>query len=275
MRNNYFQFIFPAFVFLVLSQKISIAQRSQNVTVTKNKNTSIISNGLLGIVIPSETAFSPGKDCPAPVQSFLYSDGTSSDNTVNYLTAPTAPVSMKIKWLAQSKSEVRVGIEYRFQKKEFQYGKQKYKGGEAGPGYYRFELSIKSGEKTILIEEDSNYDIAYSVKISDGLSLDKARYRGWSSYTAQSGYEPSGKIYRSENERGYPLDATVDLDYSKPFSYPRLVLWEPAGGEQNSGRYWQVYNSKATDNANLFGFFQGKPERWKKRRCTIDGFTGG
>lgn len=238
------------------------SQVEKNVTVTPNKATGFteIRNGLLGVVIPGETAKSSQRAL-APIQSFIYSDGEYSDNTVNYLQTKNAPVSMRIQMLTRTPEEVAVQLEYRFQKEKYEYGKQFYKGGESGPGFYRCLIKIRKGEKTILVEEDTDYDIVYSVKISNGLSPDKARYRGWQSASAQLGYEPGGGIYRSEDQRRYPLDATVDLDYKKTFTYPRLILWEPAGGEINSGRYWQIFNSRAGNNANLIGFFQGKPSR--------------
>lgn len=224
-------------------------------------NTIEISNGLLGIVIPSEQAFKSGQPCPAPVQSFIYSNGVYSDNSFNELTSASPAISMKVQLVTNTSSQVTARIAYHFQKKEFSYGKLKFKGAEAGPGFYTCEVTVKKGEKSILVEEDSDYDVNYTVKISDGLFPDQARYRGWASASVKQGYEPTGKPYRSELERAYPLDATVDLDYSAPFSYPRLVLWEPAGGEYNSGRYWQVFNKKNGEKANLFGFFQGKPGR--------------
>ncbi|MCO5242067.1 MAG: hypothetical protein M9904_18660 [Chitinophagaceae bacterium] len=240
------------------SDNIAFAQK---LSVKTKINTIEISNGLLGIVIPSENAFIKGQRCPAPIQSFVYRNGVYSDNSFNELKSPTPVVSMAVKVISSSSSEVTATISYIFQKKEFSYGKRKFSGSEAGPGFYVCTVIVKKGEKSIVIEEDADYDISYTVKISNGLLPDQARYRGWAAASAKQGYEASGKVYRSELERGYPLDAMVDLDYSKSFSYPRLALWEPAGGEYNSGRYWQVFNKKHDEHANLFGFFQGKPSR--------------
>ncbi len=238
-----------------------ISQDGFNVRLTRSGNTIRISNGLLGIVIPSEQAYIKGQPCPAPIQSFIYSDGSLSNDRFNELTARGNLSGMNVRIVYSSPDRVTAKVEYTFNKEEFIYGKQTYPGGEAGPGFYTCTITVKKGEKTIVIEEDSDNDITYRVKISDGLDPDKARYRGWSSNDKKYGYEPSGALYRPENERGYPLDATVSLDYSTSFVYPPLVLWEPAGGEKNSGRYWQVYNSRADAGSNLFGFFQGKPSR--------------
>lgn len=245
-------------VFVLLCGVVASAQK---VTVKTRGSSIEISNGLLGVVIPAEKAFVKDSLCPAPIQSFIYSDGEHSDNSFNTLVSPTPALSMKLQWVTRSSSQVTVRITYHFQKKEFSYGKLKLKGAQPGSGFYTCELTVRSGEKSILVEEDADYDIHYTVKISDGLSPDQARYRGWSSASVQQGYESSGKKYRSELERGYPMDATVDLNYSKSFSYPPLVLWQPAGGEYNSGRYWQVFNRQDGEKANLFGFFQGKPSR--------------
>lgn len=255
--KNCLRKIFPCilislFPFLGFSQKLSYKIKS---------NTIEISNGNLGIVIPSENAFKPGQPCPAPVQSFIYKDGTHSDNSFNELVSPTPATSMKVQLITKSSTLIRVRILYHFQKKEFSYGKLKLKRAGAGKGFYSCEITVAKDEKSIILEEDSDYDIQYSVKISNGLWPNQARYRGWSSASIKQGYETAGKIYRSELERGYPMDATVDIEYSKPFNFPRLVLWEPAGGEYNSGRYWQVFNSNANSQANLFGFFQGKTSR--------------
>lgn len=249
------------FLILTLNYTLSKAQPGQNVSLTINGSNIEIKNGFLGIVIPSKERFIKAPNCPAPIQSFIYNDGAYSDTSFNELMTPGGVLSMNVELPVNNQSQITATITYLFNKKEFQYVGKKYKGGEAGVGYYKCTIIIKKGEKSILIEEDSNYDVEYSVDISNGLWPDKARYRGWSADSEKYGYESPGKVYRSELERGYPQDATVDLDYTRPFKYPNLVLWEPSGGEQNSGRYWQMFNSKADLKANLFGIFQGKPER--------------
>lgn len=249
------------FLYILLSASFAQAQLSANVLISRSDSTIIIRNGLLGIVIPSETAYKKGQPLPAPIQSFIYTDGSSSNDSFNKLTAAGKLIAMKVKILNNTSQQATARVEYTFSKDAFIYYNQTFPGGEAGIGFYNCTITVKKGEKSILVEENSNTDIEYSVKISGGLIPDKARYRGWSSADIVYGYETPGKIYRSEIDRGYPMDATVDLDYSRTTNYPDLVLWEPAGGEQNSGRYWQVFNSGADNNSNIFGFFQGKPAK--------------
>jgi len=241
-----------------------VSQRTGIVSVSVNKQTGFleIRNGLLGIVVPWQAAATEKKYNLAPVQSFIYSNGVYSDNSLNYLKAPSPVIGYKATMLKNTDDEVTVKIEYSFLKPKFDYGDQVVRRGSgAGPGFYTCMVTVKKGSKTILLEDDANYEIEYSVKISNGLNPDKARYRGWQSTSLEYGYEPDGSLYRAEETRGYPLDATVDLNYSKVFTFPRLSLWDPAGGEMNSGRYWQLYNSKANNESVLFGFLHGKPKR--------------
>ncbi|MGN6436113.1 MAG: hypothetical protein ACTHMM_06250 [Agriterribacter sp.] len=252
----------PFIILLSLFFSLELFCQSINVVRVKEYEDKFeITNGLLGLVIPTENAFRVHEPAPAPIQSFIYRNGEHSDDTKNALQSPTPALSLKIEFVVKRADKLVVKIEYKFLKKEFLYGKQRFAGGEAGPGFYVCTITIEKNKKTILIEEDSNYDVSYSVKISKGLYPDKARYRGWLSTGVEFGYEVPGKIYRPELERGAPSDATLDINYEKLTKHPRLVLWEPAGGERNSGRYWMLFNGNASSDANLFGFFQGPPNR--------------
>ena len=219
-----------------------------------------LSNGMLGIILVQEKLIrksSPQK-FPSPIQSLIYIDGTLSDDSPKYLVSETDPISIKVSVLKNNCDECAVQYYYSFNKKPYFYGKKTFKGGEAGSGFYKATIRLKRGANSVMIEEETNYDIFYSIKISQGINPDKARYRGWRALSREYGYEPSGIVYRPEQERGYPLDALVDLNYNKPFAYSKLVLWEPAGGENNSGRYWMVYNSRSIPAGNIVGFFQGR-----------------
>jgi hypothetical protein len=221
-----------------------------------------IRNGLLGLVIPKESSFDPKnpKNTLAPIQSVIYHDGVYSDETPNYLQSVVPPTSLKVTVVTNMPEECVVVVRYTFNKPEFISYTGKYKGGDAGPGYYQTTIDLKRGSRSALMEEESNYDVSYEFKISNGLQPDHARYRGWSSSAVQYGYEPSGVVYRPEDQRP-PLDATVDLHYDKDATFTPMSMWDPAGGELNTGRYWQVFNNAAAASANLIGFFQGKPSR--------------
>ena len=253
-------------VIVILSVLLSLqlwSQGNESIKIIERPKDSVIEirNGLLGIVIPNKTSFNSKnpKYTLAPIQSIIYRDGTYSDDTPNYLESLAAPTGMTVD-LKNNTNECIVKIRYSFNKPRFvQYG-ETYKGGDAGLGYYQATIRVKKGSKSIMIEEDSDYDIAYRLKISKGLMPDKARYRGWSSLAAVHGYEPNGVAYQNEDKRA-PLDAMVDVEYVNERLFPMLSLWDPAGGEVNTGRYWQVYNSTAPANSNLLGFFQGRASR--------------
>ena len=220
-----------------------------------------IRNGLLGIVVPPEGPISAGDKVIAPIQSIIYSDNSYSDNTPNYLVTAGKLESGKVTIVKNTSEQVSVEIAYRFTGKVFTLKKKTSKGPPPGNGYYICTITVDKGRKTLMVQEEADVEIAYKYRISTGLLPDQARYRGWGSHTVEAGKEPDGKVYRPEETRGYPLDATMDIDYKVPFTHRKLIFWEPAGGEYNSGRYWQFYNSKAASSANLFGYFQGPPSK--------------
>lgn len=234
---------------------------AQQITKTINAETGFleIKNGLCGIVIPWKSASTKKVYDLAPIQSFVYKDGMYSDTSINYLKTAVKPYLFSASIVKESTTALTIKLDYRFKKPKFDFYGATYKGGDAGPGYYIVLITIRKGRKSITIEEDTNYDIDYLVGINQGLHADKARYRGYSSDSKEQGYEPDGKIYRAEHDRGYGLDATVDLDFATLKYTYWWPSWEVAGGEVNTGRYWQFFNSSAAASSNIFGYFQGKP----------------
>ncbi|MFN2439562.1 MAG: hypothetical protein ABR503_10215, partial [Chitinophagaceae bacterium] len=240
----------------------SQAQNNTPVTIINNPNSSRleIKNGLLGLVIPKESTFnaSAPQYTLAPIQAIIYKDGVYSDNSDNYLETTAPPTSLKVTITKETQDECIVVIQYNFNKPSFNdIGYGVYPGGGAGPGYYKTTISLKKGAKSAVIEVESDYDVSYTFKIANGLDPDQARYRGWSSNSVEDGYEPSGRPLQPAN----PVEATVDLNYSKEKYFPFLSLWDQAGAEVNTGRYWQIFNSGQSSNANLLGFFQGRASR--------------
>lgn len=253
----------PLYCLLQLGCSTAVkSQQGQPVTVSNKNGRLEISNGLLGIVIPAAGTVK-GEKLPAPIQSFIYRDGQYSDNTPNFVESDSRLAELRVSIKSKTADRVEVECRYLAAEKLFRFSRKAKEAPAApqGKGYYITRIVLERGSKSARFEVEGNFDLRYEVKISNGLNPNQARYRGWAAYTPEQGVEPDGKIYRPEEDRGYPLDATVNLNYSKTTIYPRVVLWEPAGGENNSGRYWQIYNQAAGQGANLFGMFQGPPSR--------------
>jgi hypothetical protein len=227
-----------------------------------------IRNGFIGLVIPKQESFDP-KNPLAPLQSVIYANGAYSDNTPNLLYGASQAISMKVNIVTNTPSQCVVVISYTFNKIEFRVGTQKYKNGEAGPGYYKTTITLTKGSHSAMMEEEADYDVGYTLKISEGLNPDKARWRGdGASSSKQFGYEPSGEPLRGFGTRP-PVDATIDLHYDKRIEYDFMSFWNP-GGEVNAANYCLVYNAAAPSSANLVGFFQGRPSRMiGARSCGI------
>lgn len=221
-----------------------------------------ISNEFGGIIIPSSVGLEKRNDkLLAPIQAVVLADGINTDSTLNYLSSDADIVSGKLFWLYRSEDSVMIRIDYTLSRRAVKSGSEVLKGGEAGMGYYRTVIKLFRKAKSILIEEDSNSDIRYFFSITNGLFPNEARYRGWNSTGVELGYENPGQPYRSEDARGYPMDATVNLTQKLIPRFAKLYFWDPAGGEGNSGRYWMFYNRGASKMSNLLGIYQGRPSR--------------
>src|SRR4030095_3973218 len=133
---------------------------SVKAAVTKNGLLEV-RNGLLGIVVPAEGPIEPGEKVIAPIQSLIYFDNTYSDNTPNYLTTPGKLASGKVSITKSTSQQVVVQIMYRFAGKVFTLKKNTLASAPPGNGYYICTITVNQGQKTLLVEEESDVEIAY------------------------------------------------------------------------------------------------------------------
>lgn len=201
----------------------------------------LLNNGLVGVVVPTEKNAMQNGKALAPLQAFMFQDGNLSDPSQNFLQVAAPLQSVKVE-KQPSADRFNYQIYYTF------------KGGT----YYRCIITVIKNSKTIQVLEDSNDDVSYSVQINHKHAFDQARYRGWSASSPEYGKEPDGRQYRDENNRS-PVDAVLDLRFDLPTKYMLMSNWDPAGGEVNTGRYWQVYKKTGKLEDPMFGIFQGKP----------------
>lgn len=214
----------------------------QALTLTERADGNLlIRNGLTGIVIPSEKNIRQKGGVMAPIQSFILADGRLTDSSSNLLTS-RVPVTHAT--LEQTRNAEQITCLFRYQFSD--------------TGFYTCRITLMKNSRSIRIEEDSNDDLGYTVQVGKSREFDRARYRGWVASDPEWGREPDGRAYREENNRK-PLDASVNLKYSSATRYPLMSNWDPAGGEVNTGRYWQAYSESGTQSTPLFGIFQGKP----------------
>jgi len=226
------------------------------VRITENPEWYEIANGLTGVRIARA-----GNNSLAPIQGILYRDGTWTATGPNVLEVAGNATSMTVRFVDNGPLRVIVEVSYTFDRSRLKYASKLLI--PTGQGFYRSTIEIQAGQPSILIEDDTDTDLRYSLDIYHGLEPDQARYRGHHSTSVQNGYEADGQQYRQWHERPQ-MDAFRDLQYQTPAptSYTstapylrRMAVWDP--WVFDSGWYWQLYNVKAAPDANLLGIFAG------------------
>ena len=223
-----------------------------------------IVNGLIGVRVARPT-HSPGRPTYAPIQGILYRDGTWTATGPNILEAAGDPTGMTVRFLETGPLKVIVEVAYTFHRRPLTYGDKRLI--PAGAGFYRSTIEIQAGQPSILVEDDTDMDLRYTLDVYCGLEPNQARYRGHHSTSIENGREPDGRQYRPWNERPAG-DAVRDLQYrtpapsnynGEPPNIRRMAVWDP--WIYDSGWYWQLYNATAGPDANLLGIFAGPASR--------------
>ena len=187
-----------------------------------------IVNGLTGMRIAR-----PGHPALAPIQGILYRDGTWTATGPNALEAVGHPTAMTVRFVEKGPLKVIVEVSYTIERPSLEYGSKLLI--PAGDGFYRSTIEIQAGQPSILIEDDTDTDLRYSLNIYHGLEPDQARYRGHHSTSVENGREPDGRQYRQWHERP-AMDAFRDLQYrtpapsnynSDPPNIRRMAVWDP------------------------------------------------
>ncbi|MCB0521714.1 MAG: T9SS type A sorting domain-containing protein [Lewinellaceae bacterium] len=214
-----------------------------------------IENGYLGVRIPKSSLYNPSEPdlVPAPLRSVAYRDGWVSNDFKNYLESPTPATSMADSILYQTDDSCAIRISYTFDKPDLIGGTGVLE--PAGPGYYRVTFRMVKGEKVCIVTEESDFEVGYRVKVSEGLFPDKARWIGHHATSIENGYDPNGNIYDKGDLVGW--QATIDLDFTKARDFEPLAKWSPFA--PNTGWHWQLYNSQDANTTNTFGIFDGRP----------------
>ena len=219
-----------------------------------------IVNGLTGVRIARDSH--PNW---APIQGLLYRDGTWTATGPNLLELAGRVTALTVRLIEHGPLKVVIQVSYTIDRPPLEYGDKVLLA--AGQGYYRSTIEIQAGQPSVLIEDDTDADLRYTLDIYRGLEPDQARYRGHHSTSVENGREPNGRQYRQWHERP-AMDAIRDLQYrtAAPSNYNgespnirRMAVWDP--WVYDSGWYWQLYNTKAAPDANLLGIFAGPASR--------------
>jgi hypothetical protein len=194
-----------------------------------------ITNGLTGVRIPLPMEHL--RYTPAPIQGIRLRDGQWTATGPNYLS-PHAK-TMAIRFLENGPLKVIVEVSYSYDRPEYVHqGRDAPAEGiryPAGERYYKSIIEVQAGQPSLLIEEETDMDVSYSLDVYGGLHPNQARYRGHHSTSKAAGYEVDGQQYRPWHARA-SMDASVDLTYDAPRSYRPLAVWDP--WIVDSGWYW-------------------------------------
>lgn len=247
-----------AFLLCVLLPWLTNCQTGNTGTVAieSQGNYYILNNGYLGITVPKASLFDPSEPyrVPAPIRNVVYSDSGPSNDFPNFLQSTTPAISMAVEVLYQTTDSAALKVSYGFDKPVL-YGGGGVIVDPGGPGYYRVTLTMFKGEKACVVTEESNFEVGYRVKVSDGLFPTKARWIGHHASSLENGYDPNGNVYVKNELVGW--HATVDLNFKKQKDFDFLAKWGPFA--QNTGWHWQFYNDNNVFYTNTLGIFDGKP----------------
>jgi hypothetical protein len=228
------------------------------VKLYRDKNCYEVTNGLTGVRIPD--AARSLQPTPAPIQGLLCSNGQWTATGPNYLS-PHAR-RMEVHVLEEGPLKVVMEVLYAYDRPEVILQGQTAPGNQsrlpAGEGHYRSTITVDAGQPSLLIEEDTDMDVSYSLDVYPALHPTQARYRGHHATSAEQGREPDGQTYRPAHERPN-MDAVVDLSYNTQCTYPPMAVWNP--WIVNGGWYWQLYDPQAAPSANVLGIFAGPCSR--------------
>jgi hypothetical protein len=215
---------------LYSGQASSTPSVTNPVVVTQGSTYYQITNGITGVRVPLATSNLAYP--PAPIQGILYQDGTWTGTGPNFLSA--AAQSMNVQFVESGPLETVVQVRYAVCRADIHDAEgNDYPGGV---GQYTSTITLQAGQPSIMMQEDTDSEVSYSVDVYSGL-------------------QPTQGSYRGMNEVNSGSDSTVNLQFATPQSYPRMAVWNP--WIENSGWYWQLYNAQGSANSNLFGIFAG------------------
>jgi hypothetical protein len=237
------------------------ADDAESVRVVESIDHYEIANTLVAIRVPK--GISPTL-AVAPIQALRLRDGiwagaeTSGSAITDLAGEPLRVSDMHISFLERGPLVVTVEVAYHASRPALVYGGSVLVA--AGAGFYRATITLQAGQPSVLLEEDTDMDVRWTLDLGTALKPDQARYQGHHATSVGNGFESDGRQYRPTHERGANMDALVNLPLNGPSPYGRfLTRWDPWAFD--TGWYWQFYNKDAPASADLLAIFQGRASR--------------
>jgi hypothetical protein len=234
------------------------ADEADSVHVVETAECYEIANALIAVRIPK--IISPVHPL-APIQAVRLRDGawagegTGGSAITDLAGQPLHVKDMHVAFLERGPLVVTVEVAYQAPRPALVYGASLLVA--AGAGFYRATITLQAGQPSIIMEEDSDMDVRWSLDVGAALKPDQARYQGHHATSIENGFESDGRQYRPSHERSN-MDAFVNLPFKG--SSPRfLTRWDPWAVD--TGWYWQFYSKDAPRSANLLAIFQGRASR--------------
>ncbi len=224
----------------------------------------IITNGRVGLRVPTGGIPPDPRRAPAPVQGIRLPDGswTGGPNNVVGFAGETQVNNITTTFVERGPLKVVVDVAYDLMRGENRYGQQLV--SPAGPGTYTCRIEVQAGQPSILFEEDTNCQFSYSLPLY-GVTLNQARYRGHSVRSERHGYRPDGQPVANRATDAF-FDLPFDADYSSGYVTDlgsRIIRWMQPWDPWifDSGNYWMLYDKDGAGDSPLIGYYDGRASR--------------
>ncbi len=139
----------------------------------------------------------------------------------------------------------------------------------AGTGFFNETISLYSGHKSVVIEDDTDSELQYFLNFYTGAFVpSQARYRGHAATSLDCGYSLQGPA--KATYVGY-TDALYDISYATPKDSNYICdtndvkfspIWYMANSGYNTGWYWELYNSTGPSASPLVGYYIGRTSQY-------------
>jgi hypothetical protein len=244
-----------------------------------------ISNKLTGVKVPARFAntlvtseeYRPfwntlgAKDyslafAPAPIQDLLWRDGTWASAGVNTLFKAGIEFRQVTKFTKYESKVIERGplravVDLIYSLEAADWKMQDKLIDKGGAKTYRCRVTVEAGRPSVLVEEESNTNTAWSMNLWKGLKPNMIRKRGHSASEVKYGQNEDGSLYTDGLGKDGFQPFTIDhlrrpSHQTNDDGFMAVSPWNPWC--YNGGWYWQMYNKDGADKSNLLGLYAAR-----------------